>query len=473
MTLALIPAISRPDIERIHARSLQILENVGVEYKTPHALQVLEAHGCRVDYERNWASLPSGLVEWALQQAPRIIRLEARNPAQDVVLDGRHTHHTSDSQANLAIQLESGERRRSTLEDLRRGCLFADALDMLEIVNVMVAAGDVPTHQRIVQHFATAFETTGKHVRTGIQTPEQVPFIVELAQAACGGEFRPIFSAIDCTVSPLMHDGPMTEACIELAKMGIPIMIYPMPLAGGTAPVTLAGTILIHNIEFLSGLVLFQAVHPGTPVIYGTGSSQLDMQTGRYGGSADSYAFGPALSALAHYYHLPVNLYGLSTSSDHLDPQYGHEATAACMLAYLSGADEAYSMGLLSAARALSLEKMVLDNHLARQIRRMLQPLNFDEAHLGAELIERVGIGGHFLAERETRHFTRQEYVPKWPSAGQDVRSLAREEALHILHTHQPAPLPSGCEATFRHILMEADQTLSNGRTRTATQSLS
>ena len=130
-------------------------------------------------------------------------------------------------------------------------------------------------------------------------------------------------------------------------------------------------------------------------------------------------------------------------------------------------------MGLLSAARALSLEKMVLDNHLARQIRRMLQSLNFDESHLGAELIERVGIGGHFLAERETRHFTRQEYVPKWPPAGQDVRSLAREEALHILHTHQPAPLPSGCEATFRHTLLEADRALSDGRGRSVTQSLS
>ncbi len=461
MSLSLNPVLTRHEIDQLHDRSLALLEEVGIDYKTPRALEILEEMGCPVNYERTWASLPRDLVEWALHQAPRVVRLCARDPARDVNLDGRRPHHTTDSQGVEAIDLKTGERRDATAEDLRRGLLFADALDQVEIVNVMVAAGDVPAHLRTLRHFALAFSGTSKHVRTGVLHPGQVPFLVEMARVASGSEaFQPIFSAIDCTISPLMHDGPMTEACIELAKLGVPIMVYPMPLAGGTAPVTLAGAALLHNVEFLSGLVLFQAVNPGTPIIYGTGASQLDMQTGRYGGSADGHGMRLALRDLARFYNLPVNLWGLSTASKNLDALYGYEATSHGLLAYLAGADEIYSMGLLGSARILSLEKMVLDNHLARQIEIIARPFLIDEEHLQAELIGQVGIGGHFLGQRETRAFTRSKYVPSWPPPGRELLEMVHEEALCILHNHQPPPLPPGAGEEIEAILAEADRAL-------------
>ena len=114
---------------------------------------------------------------------------------------------------------------------------------------------------------------------------------------------------------------------------------------------------------------------------------------------------------MAHFYNLPCNVNGLATSSDQLDAQYGHEATAGAMLAYLCGADEIFSIGLLGNAQILSLEKMVLDNYLARQIEYMLAPVSMDETHLSVKLIERVGIGGHFLSQPETRDFTRRQTV--------------------------------------------------------------
>jgi trimethylamine--corrinoid protein Co-methyltransferase len=461
MSLSLKPILARHDVERVHEESLILLEKVGIDYETPRALEILERAGCPVDYHRTWASLPRDLVEWALEQAPRVVRLCARDPARDVVLDGRRPHQTTDSQGTEAIDLETGERHDSKEEDLRRGLLFADALDQIEIVNVMVAAGDVPAHLRTIRHFALAFAQTSKPVRTGVLNAQQVPFLVELVEATTGGDkFRPIFSVVDCTVSPLMHDGPMTEACIELARLRVPIVVYPMPLAGGTSPVTPGGTILLHNVEFLSGLVLFQLVNPGTPVIYGTGASQLDMQTGRYGGSADGLAMTLALRDLARYYHLPVNVGGLATASDKLDALYGHEATSHCLLAYLSGADEIYSIGLLGNAQVLSLDKMVFDNHLARQIALMAQPLLVDDEHLQADLIERVGIGGHYLGQRETRSFTRSEYVPVWPPAGEIAMEVVHEEALDILRNHQPPPLPPGAEEKIEAILAKADEVL-------------
>ncbi len=461
MSLSLSPVLTPDDIERVHHHSLDLLERVGVDYRTPRALDILGELGCPVDYDRTSASLPRELVEWALTQAPRVVRLRARDPSRDVVLDGQRPHHTTDSQGVQAIDFLTGSRRPSTAEDLRRGLLLADALDMIEIVNVMVAATDVPAHLRTLHHLALAFTQTSKHVRTGVLNAAEVPYIVEMVRAVTGEErFRPIFSVVDCTISPLMHDGHMTEACIELARLDVPIMVYPMPLAGGTAPVTLGGTILLHNVEFLSGLVLYQAVNPGLPIIYGTGSSQLDMQTGRYGNSADVHGLKLALTEMGRFYNLPVNLWGLSTASAHLDVRYGYEATASTLLAYLACADEIYSMGLLDSAQVLCLEKMVLDNHLARQIEIMARPVLVDEGHLQVDLIERVGIGGHYLGQRETQTLTRREYVPVWPPAGSTMLETARQEATDILQSHRPPALPPGAAAELESIIARANEGL-------------
>jgi trimethylamine--corrinoid protein Co-methyltransferase len=453
--------MERADLERIHARSLDLLQRVGIQYRTPRALEVLEEHGCRVDYERGWAALPPAFVEDMIRRAPRVVRLPARDPARDVVLDGFLPHHATDSQGCKAVDFDTGEVRPSRAEDLCAGLRVADALERIEIVHPMVAANDVPAHLRTLRHFALAFTHTSKHVRSGVLHAGQVPFLVEMARAACGsGDFRPIFSAVDCTISPLMHDGSMTEACIELARLGVPILLHPMPLAGGTSPATPGGTVLLHNVEFLSGLALFQAVRPGAPLIYGAGAAQLDLISGRYLDSASANAMRLALVEMARFYNLPVNAMGLSTSSEELGAHYGHEATASCILSLLARVDELYSLGLLGSSQILSLDKMVLDHRLTLQLEAMVESIAADEAHLQAPLIQRVGIGGHFLKERETLDWARTRYRPVWPPAGKDMRELARREAAAILRAHRPAPLPEGASEKIEALLVEADAAL-------------
>jgi len=461
MPFSLRPVLTRSEIDLIHERSLDLLERVGIDYQTPRALEILEQHGCRVDYERNWASLPRDFVEWAIEQAPRVVRLEARDPSRSVVLDGRRAHHTCDSQGTRALDFESGERLPSNEAFLRRGILCADALDKLDVVNVMVAATDLPPHVRVLRHFQIAFELTGKPVRTGVLHADLVPFLVELARAASGDEqFRPIFSTVHCSISPLMHDRAMTEACIDLARLRVPILLHPMPLAGATAPLPPAGTLLQHNVEVLSGLALFQAAQPGAPLIYAAGPSQLDMVSGTYANSANANAMRLALVEVARFYNLPVNIGALGTASSSLDAHYGYEATSACLLAYLAGVDEIYSMGLLDSSQTLSLDKLVLDNHLARELEIMVQPIRIDEAHLSADLIEKVGIGQHYLKRPETLAMVRKEYVRVWPPAGRNILDLVHEEARQILESHRPFALPEGALERMHEIMSEADRAL-------------
>jgi trimethylamine--corrinoid protein Co-methyltransferase len=265
-----------------------------------------------------------------------------------------------------------------------------------------------------------------------------------------------------------MHDGAATDACMELAKLSVPILLHPMPLAGATSPLPPAGTILQHNVEVLSGLALFQAVHPGAPLVYAAGPAQLDMISGNYADSADGNAMRLALVDVARFYNLPVNLGALGTASSSLDAHYGYEASSACLLAYLAGVDEIYSMGLLDSSQTLSLDKLVLDNHLARELEIMVQPIRIDEEHLAADLIEQVGIGQHYLKRPETLASLRKEYVRVWPPTGRDVLDLVHGEARQILENHRSPALPDGGLEKMREIVSEADRELAAARDRVA-----
>ena len=175
----------------------------------------------------------------------------------------------------------------------------------------------------------------------------------------------------------------------------------------GLGPLPAAGTILQHNIEVLSGLALFQAVQPGAPLVYAAGPAQLDMVSGNYADSADGNAMRLALVDVARFYNLPVNLGGLGTE-------------------------------------ASSLDKLVFDNHLTRELEIMVQSIRIDEEHLSADLIERVGIGQHYLKRPETLASLRKEYVRVWPPTGRDTLDLVHGEARQILENHRSLALPEG-----------------------------
>jgi trimethylamine--corrinoid protein Co-methyltransferase len=253
-----------------------------------------------------------------------------------------------------------------------------------------------------------------------------------------------------------------------LAKLRVPILLHPMPLAGATSPLPPAGTILQHNVEVLSGLALFQAVQPGAPLIYAAGPAQLDMVSGNYADSANANAMRLALVDIARFYNLPVNLGGLGTASPRLDAQYGYEASSACLLAYLAGVDEIFSTGLLDSSQTLSLDKLVLDNHLTRELEIMVQPIQIDEEHLSADLIEQVGIGQHYLKRPETLASLREEYVRVWPPVGRDILELARDEAREILKNHRSPALPDGALEKMCEIVGEADRRLAAAKNQVA-----
>jgi len=279
-----ISFLSENDIEAIHDASLRVLEKTGIKVMSKPALDILKKAGAKVDYQTGHATLHRNLVEEALKMAPKNITYGARNPKYDFVLNKQETHFCAEGGSPFLLDWETGKRRYSTSEDIARCARIADYLDHFDLIWPLGTSSEVPAPVRYIVDMYTSLRNSEKHFEGDSTTGKEAQYQIEIAAAIVGGREelreRPIFSHVICTLSPLCYDKGMTEASIELGRAGIPVVIDPMPTAGGIGPATLAGTMVISNAEFLGGLVIQEFASPGAPVVYAAGVGTIDFKTG-------------------------------------------------------------------------------------------------------------------------------------------------------------------------------------------------
>ena len=419
--LALLDAAA---CEQIHARSLDLLQHTGIRYPSRRALHLLAEAGCRVDHDTLTSWIPPALVERCLASAPHEVALASRDGRRDLVYRPGRTGPEAagrvmlSSQGQRAIGLDTGEERASLASDLCRAIRLADALDQVDIVTEIVNANDRDLATGSNFNRADILANSAKHFRVMAESPAEARAVLEMGAAVAGSSRslaeRPIMSGLVCAVSPLSHHGPVLEAGLILAEAGVPLLIYSMPLAGATGPITVAGMALLSNIEVLSQVVLYQIARPGLPLIYGAGGTFVDLRTAVFRGhTQETDLLGLALCDLAHWYGLPANVSGLSTGAHHLGLEAFANGTRSGLVYALAGADELFGIGLLNGAQTLSLEKLFLDAEMVRVIRAIVagEPVSgLAEGRLGG------------VAEYE------------W----------AAHRVRQILASHQPDPLPGG-----------------------------
>ena len=248
------------------------------------AIDLVAAAGAEVDRDTLTAKLPWALVEDCLAKVPRDILLAARDPERDVHIDDGAMVTTSDGTATYLMDDRSGRRLEGSAEALARTTRLFDGLPEIDFVWPSLSARDLDPVTANLEIEAITLRNTTKHVQDEVRSPEYVEPLVEILEAIAGASLweRPIFSTINCTVAPLQHDRPMTEASIALARAGVPILILPMALMGTTGPMTTLGTTIVNMAELLSAVVLFELAAPGCQVYSGIGSASADMRTGFY-----------------------------------------------------------------------------------------------------------------------------------------------------------------------------------------------
>ena len=124
-----LDVLTPAEVQKIHDATLHIIEHVGVRFPSAKALDVWEAHGASVDRASMVVRAKPTLIEEALKKAPPKYNLCARDPQQDLPLDGNHVFVGTDGCGIEIIDIHSGERRTSCLQDVGEVARVADGME--------------------------------------------------------------------------------------------------------------------------------------------------------------------------------------------------------------------------------------------------------------------------------------------------------------------------------------------------------
>lgn len=401
-----MPFLSQRDRQQIHQASMEVLGSVGVRVDHSKVLILLEEAGARVDMNAGVAYLSEKLVRDSVERCPPVVRLSD--------LDGHITELTPGGKSifwpgNALYLVKDKNREEITTRSFVR---LTRVMDALENVHAMIGTSiaDYPPPTRDFVGFRLMAENTIKHLRPCIYTPSGPLAIMEMADVLLNGRpYRdfPIFSLGYSIMSPLHWTETALQVFINSSGHGIPIMINAEPMAGGTSPVSLAGSLVLANAEVLSGIVICQLLEPGRPCVYNPGFAHVfDMRTTLALTGAPECALMSACGAeMGQFYGLPSASW-MSTESMLVDPQASLEKMMTGLVHSLSHVNIIWGIGQLESQLSLSMEQAVIDNDIATIIYRIQRGVKVDKETLTLDLIREMGFQGDYLSTEHTlQHF--------------------------------------------------------------------
>jgi trimethylamine--corrinoid protein Co-methyltransferase len=448
--------LSEDERVRIVDQAMELLAGVGMRFAGSALLPELAARGATVEEATGLVRLPRELVEWALTQCPREVLMAGLTEADDVLLgEGKPFHFSPSGCVAKTLDFRTGERRASTLQDVREAAALNDELPNLDIMWTQVSAADVPLEERELAEYFTLLTETRKHV-TFVDCPTEVEPVVRICETLAGDldafRARPRISTVCTAASPLQVDGGILDVHVELARIGVPIEVYSMTIAGATSPVTLAGTVVQGTAEFLGVATALQVAAPGARLIFCFGSGVLDMLTTTFAlGSLESGLMAAMATEVGHHMGVPVLCPGLSTDAKYAGIQAGYEKAMKAATVCAANPDIVTGWGLIDSHNTMSLPQSVIDDEMAGMLRRINAPVEVSDATLAGAAIAAAGPGGSFLGHKDTAKRIRagEHFLPriadrlsyeKWVVEGGDeyATACARVETLLAEHAAKP-----------------------------------
>jgi trimethylamine--corrinoid protein Co-methyltransferase len=358
--------LNQREEDLIHEQSIRCLREIGVKIQSRSVLELLDDRGAAVDHAEKIARIPEKLVEEALETAPKEFTLCARDPKHDLKLPSHpYPHATTSGLAVFVTDRETEEYRRSTQKDVAEFARLGDALESVDFLWTSLTATDVPDLAHGPHEVWTTLQNTSKHVQgVTVQSAEDAGVQIELAALAAGGREalrqRPLLSIISCPIAPLSFEGGAIEAQVEFARAGVPICSMTMSMSGGTAPVTVAGTLVNANAENLASLVITQAASPGSPHVYTSESAPMDMKTGAMDYSApEKTLLSIGLGQMAKRYGLPSLVADIGFGDDLRGSITSFDTLAIQFLGVASYTDIVTGMGSIDDAKGISFVQFV------------------------------------------------------------------------------------------------------------------
>jgi trimethylamine--corrinoid protein Co-methyltransferase len=457
-----LKVITDAEAERIHETSLAILGEMGVHMPNAEVLRLFADAGAAVDLEQQVVRIPSDLVERALSTLPKDFAITPADGGSPVHLGDGNLKLSMDCSDQI-VDLRRNQRRRGSQGDVLKGIVVANALENVRLATGYVLPAEVPQTVGDVVGYQLLFTFSRKAVATWIYSSRSADYIIEMAKAVAGGadalRRKKLLTYFAEPVSPLRYAPHTLDIMLKMAKCECPIYLGPMVTAGGSGPVTLAGTLALHNAEILHGLTLIYLLNPRQPVIYSCHAHVLDLRRGTIlYGAPEQALLAAAASQLARRHGLAVCGNVMLTDSNTADYQAGFEAGATAAYALAAGWDMLGflgfgTIGVVGAGVGHSLQMAVLQDEALSYLKRMLASIEVNDETLALEVIREVGIGGNFLAQLHTAEhmrgelwqpggvFSRFDYETWVEKGSKTALDRATERLEEILKGYPPEPV--------------------------------
>lgn len=405
-----IEPLTEEGVQAIHDGAMRILEEIGIVFLNPEALQILKEAGCRVDGDL--VRMDREFVMEMVGKAPSSFTLTPRNPDRMLPVGGNHLLFGNVSSPPNYWDMDLGRKVAGNREQCR------NLLKLTQYFNCIHFAGGYPVepvdihasirHLDVLYDKLTLSDKVMHAYALGKERVEDVMEMVRIAGGLSHAEFEAtprMYTNINST-SPLKHDFPMIDGCLRLVRRGQAVVVTPFTLAGAMAPVTMAGAVAQSLAEALCAIALFQYVRPGAPCAIGTFTSNVDMKSGAPAFGTPEYMRATQMTGqMARFYGLPMRSSGVCAANVP-DGQAMWETSNSLWAAVQSGTNMVYhAAGWLEGGLIASPEKFIMDCEILQQIQRYMEPqicaTGPDDIALDA--VREVGNDGHFFGIQHTQ----------------------------------------------------------------------
>ena len=408
--------LSESQIKDIHLASLEVLRRTGIRFHHDEALNLLKEAGAFI-CDGNLVKFPAQLVEDAIGSAPSRIVMCNREGDPSIFLEGSKVYFGTGSDCLNILDPETGKLRKFLQPDLINGYRLCDALPNIHFVMSIGMPSDVDSSSTYDAQMALMLEHTIKPIVFVTNDKSSCQRAIDMAAAVAGGyealaEQQHILLYSEPT-SPLQQSETAVDKLLLMAEYSLPVVHSPGPQMGATAPITMAGGLVMSVAEILSSLVLHQLRRHGAPFVFGAGIHHMDMGSMQICYASPEFQLTKAaIAQLGRWYGLPTWGYAGCSDAKTMDEQAALEAMLSVIMAKQSGSNLVHDVGYLESGLSTSFEMIVLTDELVAMTNHVMKGIRVSDDSLMVEEIAKVGPGGQFINTEETLKRFREFWFP-------------------------------------------------------------